>query len=60
MSGCNQLDLGTLGPLPIIPKNLPGHCVGVISFVLLVLQLLLIRLTHENLCGIGNFTMKHL
>jgi hypothetical protein len=60
MSACNQLDLGTLGSLPMIPKNLPGHCVGVISFALLVLQLLPIKFTQENLCGIGNSTMKQL
>ena len=25
MSACNQLDLGTLGSQPVMPKNLPNH-----------------------------------
>ena len=54
-----MLDLGTLGSQPIMPKNLPGHCVGVISFVLRVLQLL-IRFTQQKLCCISKSTMKHL
>ena len=36
-------------------NNLPGHCVGVMSFVLHVFQLLPIRFTQENLCGISKF-----
>ena len=28
MSTCNRLDLQTLGSQPIMPKNLPDHCLG--------------------------------
>ena len=28
MSTCNWLDLQTLGSQPIMPKNLPNHCLG--------------------------------
>ena len=27
MSTCNLLDLQTLGSQPIMPKNLPNHCI---------------------------------
>ena len=30
MSTCNRLDLGTLGSQPVMPKNLPGHWIGVL------------------------------
>ena len=36
MSTCNWLDLQTLGSQPIMPKNLPGHCLLLIHLSTLV------------------------
>ena len=31
MSTCNQLDLHTLGSQPVLPKNLPDHCLTLLK-----------------------------
>ena len=44
MSTCHRLDLQTLGPQPITPKNLPGHGT--------VVETLMRAINHEAACTI--------
>ena len=51
MSTCNWLDLQTLGSQPVMPKNLPDHCLEACIYVSrchMTCRNLILHCTHEE------------